>query len=145
MTRVASAVRRSPRRSSPARGVTATVSSHSPAANGNRAAESVSMRMMASPPGAQLSAALRIENVVQDWRSRDDERHQQHGERRRDRQAPEAFDVQTKKRCADHESGQGPKNAEPQPNVTHPDPRLRQRPLPTPSAERHRTATRPSA
>ena len=43
---VARAVRRKPPRSSAARGVTATVSSHSPAANST--AESVSMRMMAT-------------------------------------------------------------------------------------------------
>ena len=60
---VARAVRRNPRRSSAARGVTATVSSHRPAANGKRTAESVSMRMMASPPGTQLSAEVRIERA----------------------------------------------------------------------------------
>ena len=63
---VARAVRRKPRRSSAARGVTATVSSHSPAANGRRAAESVSMRMMSSPPGIQPSAEVRIEKSRRD-------------------------------------------------------------------------------
>ena len=121
---VARAVRRNPPRSSAARGVTATVSSHRPAANGKRTAESVSMRMMASPPGAQLSAEVRIEKRAQAWRDGDDERRQQHGHRRGDRQAPEAFHVKTKKRRADHESGQGHKTGEPQPSVTHPDPRL---------------------
>ena len=61
--RVARAVRRKPPRSSAARGVTATVSSHRPAANGKSTAERVSTRMMASPPGAQLSAEVRIESA----------------------------------------------------------------------------------
>src|SRR5687768_1670290 len=47
---VASAVRSTPPRSSDARGVTATVSSHRPAANGRNAADSVSTRMIASLP-----------------------------------------------------------------------------------------------
>ena len=104
---VARAVRRKPPRSSAARGVTATVSSHRPAANGRRTAESVSMRMMASPPGTQLSADVRIEKARRRWRDGDDERRQQHGDRRGDRQAPEAFDVDAQKRRADHERGQG--------------------------------------
>jgi hypothetical protein len=61
--RVARAVRRNPPRSSAARGVTATVSSHRPAANGKRTAESVSMRIISSPPGIQLSAEVRIERA----------------------------------------------------------------------------------
>ena len=43
--------------------MTATVSSQRPAANGRSAAESVSMRRIASPPGAQVSAALRNERA----------------------------------------------------------------------------------
>src|SRR5262249_37812254 len=58
---VARAVRRRPSRSSAARGVTATVSSHSPAANGRKMAESASMRTIASPPGIQPSAEVRME------------------------------------------------------------------------------------
>src|SRR5688572_4355313 len=54
---VASAVRSTPPRSSDARGVTATVSSHRPAANGRKTADSVSTRMIASLP-AQLSAEV---------------------------------------------------------------------------------------
>ena len=68
---------------------------------------------------------------AQAWRDGDDERRQQHRRRRGDRQAPEAFHVKTKKRRADHESGQGHKTGEPQPSVTHPDPRL---PRPRPAA-----------
>ncbi len=63
---VASDVRRKPRRSSDARGVTATVSSHRAAANGRRAAESVSMRMMSSPPGIEVSAEVPIEKLRKD-------------------------------------------------------------------------------
>src|SRR5436190_4758768 len=58
---VASAVRRKPPRSREARGVTATVSSHNPAASGRSASESVSTRTMASPPGLHVSADVRIE------------------------------------------------------------------------------------
>src|SRR5262249_45062958 len=58
---VASAVRRKPPRSSTARGVTATVNSHRPAANGKRKEERASMRTIASPPGSQLRALVRIE------------------------------------------------------------------------------------
>src|SRR5947199_1270932 len=61
VTSVARAVRRNPPRSSAARGVTATVSNHRPAANGSRTVDSASSRMMASPPGAQLSAVVRME------------------------------------------------------------------------------------
>src|SRR5262249_15013960 len=63
VTSVANAVRRRPARSSAARGVTATVSSHRPAANGSSADESVSSRTIASPPGAAVSPDARIENV----------------------------------------------------------------------------------
>ncbi len=55
---VTNAVRRRPLRSRFARGVTATVSSHSPAAKGRRAIESASMRTSASPPARRLSATL---------------------------------------------------------------------------------------
>jgi hypothetical protein len=42
---------------------------------------------------------------AQAWRNGDDERREQHGHCRDDRQPPEAFHVNTKKRDADHESG----------------------------------------
>ena len=124
MISVARAVRRNPPRSSAARGVTATVSSHRPAANGKRtrrervdANDGLSAGNPTERGGADRKRA-------QAWRDGDDERRQQHGHRRSDRQPPEAFHVKTKKRRADHESGQGHKTGEPQPSVTHPDPRL---------------------
>src|SRR5262245_16849922 len=58
---VAMAVRRNPPRSSAARGVSATVRSHKPAANGKSSVERELRRTTASPPGAQVSADVLIE------------------------------------------------------------------------------------
>src|SRR5262249_12241155 len=60
---VAIAVRRSPPRSSAARGVTATVNSQSPAANGKRTDERALIRMIASPSVSRVRAVLRIHTV----------------------------------------------------------------------------------
>ena len=98
------------------------------------------MRMIVSPPGTQLSAELRIDSSAQVWRDGDHEGRQQHGQRRSHRQAPETLDVKTKEGRADHESGERHKAGEPQPSVTHRDPRLPQMRLAGASPERHRTA-----
>src|SRR5262249_27087048 len=63
--KVAIAVRRNPPRSSAARGVTATVNSHNPAANGRSIVESALRRTTASPPGTQVSDDVLIARLCE--------------------------------------------------------------------------------